>query len=52
MSPTLASWRSLAAFQTQGQPAAVAGFGFALDRQAESLVKAQAEVLAAFELLA
>src|SRR5207244_9981148 len=36
--------------ETQGQPAAVADFGFAIDQQTEPFVKTQAEVLVAFEL--
>ena len=52
MSSTLASSRSFGRLETQGEPTAVAGFGFAIDQQAETFVKIQAEALVAFDLLA
>ncbi len=42
----------LGRLEPQRQTAAITRFGFAIDQQAESLVEAQVQILARFELLA
>jgi hypothetical protein len=42
----------LGSFESQRQPTAVAGFGFAIDQQPEALLETQAQIRALLELFA